>query len=295
MLMPAAQYRTSEERLIGLPNKTNFVGKLIVFTSFYDYRGHAPYIHSLVALAMALERLGVRWDYWPVFGDFSINRCINETYTRFLADDDATDILNIDSDESFDPNGVLRLLAHSEEIVGGAYKMKNQWEDWTANWFIDTATGKPIGRVLEDGSALLKAARMPWGFLRIKKSALEKYVAHFPDLYYTSDRGEKVNIFAQEDYRVNGDRGRALFTQDTVLSERMREAGVDLWLDPNITIGHWGNREHRGNLHEHLIALNNAQEKLAQTVQLLDLNERETAAFAEVQKMAREIEERKAA
>lgn len=295
------QHSTTSELLAGLPSASTFKGKLIVLTSFYDFRGHAPYIQSMVALAMALERLGVRYDFWPVFGDFDIDRCLNEAYTRFMADDEASDIINIDSDESFYPVSVLRLLEHQEEIVGGAYKMKNSWNDWTANWLVETSTGQPVGKVfgdpLADGNpdVLLECARLPWGFLRIKKSALEKYVAAFPDMHYTNYRGKEITIFAEKQYRTNGHVARTLFTQDSVLSERMREAGVKLWCDPNITIGHWGNVEFRGNLREHLISLKQHQNETAALSKTLEFNADESKAFEEVRRMAREIEERKAA
>jgi hypothetical protein len=299
----AEQRATTSELFSGLEspvvNSTTFKGKLIVLTSFYDYRGHAPYIQSMVALAIVLERLGVRWDFWPVFGDFDIDRCLNEAYTRFMEDDDASDILSIDSDESFDPLGVLRLLAREEEIIGGAYRMKNNWREWTANWYIDAATGQPkaktdtIDPVRKE--ALLAAHRLPWGFLRIKKSALEKYVAHFPDLHYRNHRGKKITIFAEKQYRTNGGTERTLFTQDSVLSERMREAGVQLWLDPNITIGHWGNAEFRGNLRDHLLGLHDTNAENARLASALQLDSKEAEAFAEVRRMAADIEERKAA
>jgi hypothetical protein len=270
---------------------TAYTGKLIVCTSFYDYQGHAAYTQSMVCLAMTLEKLGINWDFWPVMGDFHIERCMNEIYSRFLRDDTATDILNIDSDESFTPESVLRLLNHPDEVVGGAYKMKNEWQEWTAIWQKDD-NGHPIGRLNAEGTGpdLIRAERLPWGFLRCKRSALEKYIAAFPELWYHGRSGHKEYIFCQQ--RTHD---HTFFSQDFVFSERLKTAGVELWLDPNITIGHWGRIKYEGNLHEHLVALHQTQAEAARVSNALGFDHKEAAAFQQVAQMAREIEERKAA
>ena len=256
-----------------------YKGKLVVFTSFYECRAYAPYTKSMVDLAIILERLGVNWDYWASMGDFHIERSINEAYTRFLRDEEATDILCIDSDEGFSAESVLRLLMHPDEVVAGCYRMKNSWHNWTGLWQHDKETGQPRGRVLNDGTALLKADRVPWGFLRVKKPALQRYVAHFPDLKFKGRNGDEY-IFCQQQY-INGE----FFSQDCVFSERLKQCGCDLWIDPNITIGHWGLTNHEGNLHEYLVALKGSQ----------DVKNNPEAAFAVVAEMAKEIESRKAA
>lgn len=258
-------------------SKPFYDGKLIVFTSFYECRAYAPYTQSIVKLAIALEKLGVKWDYWASLGDFHIERSINEAYTKFLNDDEATDILCIDADESFEVDAVVRLLMHPEEIVAGCYRMKNSWHNWTGIWKKDESTGHPRGKALPDGTALLKAERVPWGFLRIKKPVLQKYIEHFPDLKFKGRDGINY-IFCQQRY-INDE----FFSQDYVFSERLKELGYELWIDPDITVGHWGLTNHEGNLHEHLIALKASQ------------NQTPEEAFEVVRKMAEEIEQRKAA
>lgn len=273
-------------------SKIAFKGKLIVFTSFYDYVGHAAYTQSMVCLAMVLGKLGVNWDYWPVMGDFHVERAVDEAYTRFMRDPDATDILNIDSDESFTPESVLRLLEHPEEVVGGAYRMKNNWQAWTAIWNKD-ANGNPIGKILdaEKKEALLSAHHLPWGFLRVKKSALQKYIDAYPDMWvWNKDRTDKDYVFCEQ-----GKRDHTRYSQDCEFSERLKAIGVQLWLDPNLTIDHWGRSKNTGNLHEHLRAMNETQAQATQVAATLKFDDKELAAFQQISQMAREIEERKAA
>ena len=283
------QHPSTRDMAKAVPEGFSYSGKLIIFTSFYDFRAHAPYMQSMMALAMMLEKAGVKWDFWPVFGDFHIERCVNEVYTRFLQDEEATDILCIDSDESFDPAGVFRLLGYEEEIVAGAYLMKNNWKSWTGIWLVNEDNGLPIGRILPDGTALLQAFRVPWGFMRAKRSALEKYRDAYPDLWFKGSHG-KVIIFCQLSYLNN-----ELFSQDFAFSERLKNIGVKLWIDPNITIGHWGNTEYLGNLDTHLKTLRHTQDAAKQVSDTLKLSPDESKAYAMVAQMAQEIEQRNAA
>lgn len=266
---------STESLVTSLPNQTTYKGKLIIFTSFYDWKGYAPYIQSLVATSMVLERLGIKWDFWPVFGDFHIERAYNEAYTRFLNDPEATDLLAIDSDQSWDVMGVLRLLSHPEEVVGGSYRMKNAWERYTALLKTDE-TGTPVGKILGDGTALLEASRLPWGFLRTKKSAIEKYRDVYPELKYKGKDGDNL-IVCQQQY-IDG----TFFSQDFLFSERLKKIGIQLWCDPNITIGHFGNTEYSGNLDKALRELKTVQAEYSGLAEALDT----------VNKMAEEIKSR---
>jgi hypothetical protein len=86
----------------------------------------------------------------------------------------------IDSDMQWEPNGFIQMLMQPEDIVQGSYPQKNMWETFTARPHLEPDAEKenvfhPVGRVLPDGSALLKAQYLAGGFLRIKRAALQKY------------------------------------------------------------------------------------------------------------------------
>ena len=92
-----------------------YKGKLAIFTSFNSYHAYAPYVISLAQTLGVLSKLGVEWDYLARPADFHVERAINNTLTEIMERDDFTDILLIDSDESWEPEGVIRLLLHPEE------------------------------------------------------------------------------------------------------------------------------------------------------------------------------------
>lgn len=272
-LRPSDQPTASvSAQLKELPRDFEYSGKLIVFTPFYQSFSTAQYTSSMVATAIVLERLKVKWDYWPYPGDFHVERACNLALAKFLADEEATDFLLIDSDESWDIFPVLRLMLHPHEVVGCAYRMKNNWERYTCQLML--VNGQPQGYVGKDGKAILRAERIPAGFMRLKKSAVRKLADSCGEDWYW-DGGLKVPRFFK-----TGVIDHTFFSQDFLLSERMKEIGIELWIDPNANIGHAGLTEYAGNLDKAL----RKQGADAKTQK----------AFAEVKKMADEIEQRAA-
>ena len=145
-------------------------GKVVLFTTFYKHQAYAGYCHSLALTAMVFAKLGIEWDYWPYSGDFHVERACNKALTNFLASD-ATDFVCIDSDEAWNTEGLYRLLTRPVEIVGGAYKKTNAWDEYTVSLKTDARRRRlakaRIG-VSEAGSAARKAssAAARSGFMR---------------------------------------------------------------------------------------------------------------------------------
>lgn len=156
--------------------KVKYDGKLAIFTSFYSHMAYAPYVISLANTLGVLSALGIKHQYLARPSDFHIERAVNNTLTEIMERDDFTDVLLIDSDESWEAEGVVRLLLHPDEIVGASYRMKNSWHRYVGDPKIDE-NGWHVGRVLADGTALLAADRVAGGFMRIKVSALRKWAA----------------------------------------------------------------------------------------------------------------------
>jgi hypothetical protein len=223
--------------------KIAYDGKLILFTTFYEHRAYSPYIQSMVETVAVLDRLGVSWDYWPSHGSFHLERAVNGALTKFMNDDEATDILLIDSDESWDAGGIIRLLLHPEEVVGGTYRMKNRWEHYIS--FGAVEDGHPVGKMLADGTALLKTDAVAGGFMRIKKSTLKKFHDAYPELRVHEKDGERevTDTLFFEAKVIDG----LFHSHDVLFCRRLREIGIDLWIDPLIRIDHWGMTRYEGN------------------------------------------------
>lgn len=227
-------------------------GRLAIFTSFNSFHAYAPYVISLAQTLGVLSKLSIEWDYLARPADFHIERAINNTLTEVMEGGKFTDILLIDSDESWEPEAVVRLLVHPEEIVGATYRMKNNPEQYVGAIMLED--GVPIGRMLPDGSALLAASRLAAGFLRIRVSALRKWANAYPDLVSEEPDGRKVQFFSRMIGPENDGRQTA-YCQDMAFSKRWLDIGGTLWLDPMCKVNHWWMENHAGDYDAHLRAI----------------------------------------
>jgi glycosyltransferase involved in cell wall biosynthesis len=240
--------------------------KVIIATPFYEMRGFSPYIASLVQTIQILARNGIEHEFWELSGDSYVDRAKNTLFNKFLEDPFATDIFMIDSDMQWDPNGFIQMLMQPEDIVQGSYPQKNMWETFTARPHLEPSLEKegtfhPVGRILPDGSALLKAQYLAGGFLRIKRAALQKYKDHYKDYVY-HDMGADPSYpdrlyteFFVCERKLSPDGTSLRWGEDRVFGLRMQEIGVESWIYPNIAFGHYGIKGWQGNFHTHLTQL----------------------------------------
>ncbi len=229
--------------------------KVALATPFYMSQGFSVHAQSIVATTLMLTQSGIDWELIWLNGDSYVDRAKNTIVANFL-ESDCTDLIMIDSDEQFHPIAISRLLQHEEEIVAAAYPFKNNWDQFAGNPMTEIKDGvmSYTGfRPLSDGSFLLQAYNVSGGFLRIKRSALEKYADAYPDDCYTDDcawpdrPGRIYTSFFMCDI-VNHQR----YGEDAYFGRRMKEIGIKLWIDTNIWITHFGIKGWTGNFHEHL-------------------------------------------
>lgn len=211
--------------------------KLIIATPFYEVKGFSPYIKALWDTQRLLLKEGIDHDFWPHDGDSYVDRARNTICAKFL-ESDATHLLLIDSDENWDCEAIPKMIAADKEVIGGAYPMKNNWNMWSCiptmrNGRIVGETDKQVG--------LPEAQVVSAGFMLIKRSALEKFEKHYPDLCYaetSADGNKKSRIYTAffECCRIRGVRKG----EDSSFSLRMIEMGEKLFIYPDINFGHFG-------------------------------------------------------
>ena len=229
--------------------------KVVIATPFYELKGFSPYITSLQATLRLLTANGIDWRFMELSGDSYVHRARNTMCDAFLMDPDATDLFFIDSDMSWNPEAFVQMCLQPEELVGGAYPVKNCWEAWTSipHWQEENGENVLKGRPLGDGTALIEAFVLAGGFLRIKRTALEQFREHYKDLWYcepSSSPGEPEKRFTQFFGAESVD--HRFFGEDHMFSKHMRDMGIKMYIYPNVDITHWGYQNFPGNFDQFL-------------------------------------------
>lgn len=224
--------------------------KLLIATSFFEVKGYSPYIESLFQSVKVLEKEGIESNYLALPGDAYCDRSKNTICAKFL-ETDCTDLLIIDSDLAWDSAAILRLAMAPYEVVGAVYPMKTEDERYPCSLQLDSE-GRPQ---VDPGTGLLRAEWLPGGFLRIKRSCLEKMNEAYKDMAYREPNADPQNPDREYvPYFECVIENKIRCTEDYIFCRRWKAIGGELWVEPKIMFGHYGLKAWYGSFHQHLLA-----------------------------------------
>lgn len=204
---------------------------------------------ALHTAAKELSANGIRSSIMCAHGMADLCRARNGLFAAFI-DSGATDMLCIDSDVSWSPGSVERILQHPVDFVFGAYPLKTDgaaagyavrgFEGQTDKVFcVDPTTGKEM----EGGLVLVQGG--PAGFLRITRACAEQMVKAYPDRWYTdisTPLGKAWNLF---EFGFSAEEHRR-WSEDIEFGRKFMEIGGQVWLDPWLMFQHHGRKAYRG-------------------------------------------------
>jgi glycosyltransferase involved in cell wall biosynthesis len=229
--------------------------KVIICTPFYEMKAYSPYVFSLFYTAKLLASNGIESEFWELSGDSYVDRAKNTLFNKFLEDPEATDLFMIDSDMQWNPESVLKMLVEPDPVLIGSYPQKNSWERWTSvpELVDDNGAARPIGRVLSDGTAIIKATHMSGGFVRIKRPVLERFREEFTDDQYkdlSADPSAPERVYTN--FFQCEVRDGLRWGEDRYFGKKLKELGIEVFIYPNIEFGHYGVKGWFGNFDTYL-------------------------------------------
>jgi hypothetical protein len=178
-------------------------------------------------------------------GDALITRARASLLSQFLDDEAATHLLFLDADIGFEAEQVLRLIQCGADMCAAVYPVKRI--DWDkVRQTIETARPDPAAAALryvfevDDPSAVIERAGFVkvryagTGFLMIRRDAVERMCARYPQLQYRRDHST--------DAATTSDKRFALFecmiaedgtylSEDFAFCKRWTDMGGEIWAD----------------------------------------------------------------
>ncbi|HTV37220.1 MAG TPA: hypothetical protein VMF12_12385 [Xanthobacteraceae bacterium] len=236
---------------------------LVVATPCFGGQISVAYAASLLKLQTALRAYrGLNLKVLFKDGDALITRARASLISQFLDDKDATHLLFVDADIGFEPAQVLRLIQYGADMCAAVYPIKLiDWEKVRST--IQSARPNPAAAALryvfevDDASAVIeksgfvKVRYAGTGFLMIRRAALEKMRARYPQLRYKRDHSidaamESDNRFALFECMIAED--GTYLSEDFAFCKRWTDMGGEIWADLDSKLTHVGPMTFRGDL-----------------------------------------------
>lgn len=160
-----------------------------------------------------------------------------------LLETECSHLLFIDADIEFRPEAILRLLAADKDLIVGAYRKKNDRNEFAISFL--PGAHERVAVCPETGA--VQIARAGTGFMMIKRVVFERLAEAMPEIAYEDFSAvagpRKMHAFFEHVVR-DGKR----WSEDYTFCERWRAIGGEVWLDPEIELGHWGPSPWRGSI-----------------------------------------------
>jgi hypothetical protein len=245
--------------------------KFFVATPCYGGQLMEPYFRSTVKLMTFFNQHQIPLAFGTIANESLVTRARNVLLAYFL-NSDYTYLLFIDADIEFQVEDVLKLYAANKDVVVGAYPKKGvAWQrikdkiaakpdvqltdkeiaahgsDYAVNFKFVNKEQKAIA--VENG--LIKLHDAGTGFMMIKREAILKLLKAYPELKYNNDvniNNNQINdhFYALFDTMIDPVDRRYL-SEDYTFCRRWQEIGGDIWLDPSISLNHYGHFCFQGN------------------------------------------------
>jgi len=217
--------------------------KVLIATPAYDGKVGLGYLNSLIPTLMAAKAGGAEVSYAIYANSGSIPRVRNLAVASMMGQG-FTDLFFIDADMGWEAEDFCRMLSFDTEIVAATYPARSEDNPrWIVVW---------PDEIKQHKSGLLTAKRAGTGFMRINRRAFEVLEEKHPDLHYyaphTTDDSEIPHLFAFFDYCLhNGADGRrGHLSEDYHFCDLARDAGLTIWVDPNVQMRHYGFKTFEG-------------------------------------------------
>lgn len=188
---------------------------------------------STIRWSNTARQLGLDWTIETLTNESLISRARNTMVAKFLANEESTHLMFIDSDIGWEPWHLLLLLHQDKDVIGGMYPLKGLPIKWCVNG-IEGGEEQEQGRVQE-------VSKTGTGFMLIKRHVFEKLVAHPATIPFINDIGlpEALNKDMKTFFDTDVREGR-YYSEDWTFCENWRDLGGKVWVDKRILLKHTG-------------------------------------------------------
>jgi len=249
---------------------------LYILTPCYGSMCYVNYTICLIHTLNLLKQLNIQTMVEYCRNDSLVSRARNNLVAKAMTNRSTTHILFIDTDITWDPWDVVKLLLDNESLVGGVYPLKRYgWEKITTNpeiiskWIakkneFPVLKGHSDEQIIQHNllryninyvspnlsinKNLAEVRHLATGFMMIKRATIEKMMKAFPSTKYVDDVSflePAENEFAFALFDCGVEDGHYL-SEDWMFCNRWRNMGGKVFINVGINLTHSGIEDYRG-------------------------------------------------
>lgn len=217
--------------------------KIVICCPTYT-RPHPATLAAIEAAIPAMDAAGIHHNLvWEIQNPYISGA--RAAMLRKAMDAKADVVVFLDHDVSFRPVDLVKLILTEGDVVAGLYRFKKPGEPEEYMGVLDTDDAGSV-HVRDDGC--IKATRIPAGFLKVTKEAVDRFMKAYSDLCYGPRYAPAVDLFN------HGAHEGVWWGEDYAFSRRWTDCGGDIWVIPDLDLTHHGSDEaFPGNYHKFLM------------------------------------------
>tara|TARA_R110000868_G_scaffold300740_1_gene561202 strand:- start:137 stop:850 length:714 start_codon:yes stop_codon:yes gene_type:complete len=222
--------------------------KIFIPLICYNRNCHTDYMMSILSLVSYFHKSNTDAVFYPIFFESLISRGRNAAVAEFLRSD-ATHILFIDSDITFEPEDVQKLIDSNKEVICSPYpkkyiKLENANQE--NKEIVDFAVG---GKFIKVDKNIYEIDSVATGFLLIKRQVFEKILMFNKNLTYINDiDGYGLGNKTWDFFKVGINPKTGTYdSEDWGFCNLWRNIGEKIYARSDIKLTHWGWYGFKGN------------------------------------------------
>ena len=255
--------------------------KLYILTPCYGSMCNVNYMCALIKTMDVFRMFNFPLQVEFCKNDSLVSRARNNLIAKAMFDEDSTHIMFIDSDITWDPMDIFKLILSEKPLIGGIYPIKNYFWDklvpkpgdkktpvetmidrknenaYLSNIINDTEmiqynllkyNMNYLSNHLTINNNIAEVRHLATGFMLIQRPLLETMMKEFSDTKYTDDvsfLNPEENKYAYALFDCGVEEGH-YFSEDWLFCHRWTKMGGKIYTDVSISLVHSGMEDYRG-------------------------------------------------
>lgn len=240
---------------------------LFMATPMYGGLCNGGYTLGVLNSVAAFAGAGIRMYYAYMQNESLITRARNRLAYDFLQTPDATHLMFIDADISFNPEDIVKMVAADKDIICGFYPKKEiNWQmveeavkkgvdfkdlaDYTGTFVVNLIGGAK--EQYGDINQVMEIENGGTGFMLIKRSVFDalkdKVPSYTNDMYAVAEKDMSVKVIHEYFATSIDEESNRLLSEDYHFCKLARKHGFKIYAAPWANLTHSGTYNFKGNL-----------------------------------------------